>query len=1015
MSNSIANSAAGLELQLCRHLLDNATGPAVFIVEVLDDCRLLLCNTAARRVLGVPDSTLPSISLIELIPDLTLAKLRQLWQDAGESGTMQISSETFSPDGQDIVLTVALSRLLHPSRKLMVGYLIDLSERQRIEETLKFIAQRGWRQDGEPFALSLARYLGHTLNVDYVMISQLAADPGYAETIALLAQGKILPNTRYALAGSPCSNVMQNGLCCYPENVQQTFPEDKELADMQAASYVGLPLWSSHGNTIGLIAVMHGRPRHDTAFIAAILQAVATRLAAELEREQAEQQLTKSERELRTLLENLPAIVVRYDCDFRRVYVNPEYWKVTGYAPQDVLGKPPGEYWPAENISAETYKAVLAEVMRSGISAETLLEWAGSDGQLISHAVSIAPAYGADGKIDGLLTVGTDLSGYRRQQLVELERQRIFVKIAHGDDLASILEQVILYVESSGPGRRCVIVLPDESGAQPLRIIAPSLPASYRRELLALCTGNVTCPGWKAVLVEGKRTIVEDMRAHSCARTCGAFMAESGAVACWSKPIFSSSNQLLGALSLYLNRSGKPESGELALLLQATHLSSIAIEHQRIERQLHIQANYDTLTGMLNRRSFDERLREEISKAEQGGYCLAVLFIDLDHFKMINDGLGHAFGDRVLAETAQRIRSCLRSTDSVSRLGGDEFVAILPGVNETALLERTAQRIIDAMACPFNFDMQHAYVSASVGIAVYPRDNEYAETLIGCADQAMYAAKENGRNSYRFFSRAMQERSHHYLQLVNDLRQALDLGQFEVHYQPIIDAVNGRVVKAEALLRWHHHRLGVVPPEQFIPIAEDSGLIQALGVWVFREAVDMAKRWNGRRTRPSLRQISINMSPRQFMRGNQDDVYIGYLQSIGLNPAAIVLEITESLLLDDRSDVKDALQHFQSVGMQVALDDFGTGYSAMAYLKKFNIDYLKIDRSFVRDLETDPSDRTIAETIIVMAHSLGIKTIAEGVETSAQRDILVAAGCEYVQGYFYAEPMPAEAFLAYAD
>jgi EAL domain-containing protein (putative c-di-GMP-specific phosphodiesterase class I) len=284
--------------------------------------------------------------------------------------------------------------------------------------------------------------------------------------------------------------------------------------------------------------------------------------------------------------------------------------------------------------------------------------------------------------------------------------------------------------------------------------------------------------------------------------------------------------------------------------------------------------------------------------------------------------------------------------------------------------------------------------------------------LVGCADQAMYAVKERGRNGFSFFTPAMQQLAQNRLLLANDLRDALVKGQLQVHYQPIIDIASGEIVKAEALLRWYHPERGMVAPDQFISIAEENGLIHGIGDWVFRQAVETARRWNadGRQAR----QISVNLSPRQFIRGDFYTSWLAHLEQSGLAAKHIVIEITEGLLLDDRPDILQIINRLGETGIQVALDDFGTGYSAMAYLKKFPIDYLKIDRSFVRDLENDPNDRAIAEAIVVMAHKLGLKTIAEGVETTGQRDLLAAVGCEFVQGYLYAKPMPASELLTFA-
>ncbi|MDO9141264.1 MAG: EAL domain-containing protein, partial [Methylobacter sp.] len=729
------------------------------------------------------------------------------------------------------------------------------------------------------------------------------------------------------------------------------------------------------------------------------------------ERKQAENLRYQRERELRTLVDNLPTMVVRYSRDLCRVYANPVYLQITGRTEAEILGSPVNDLWEAGNISVDAYIAILNGVMHSGKQAEALLEWTGSDGRLVSHAIKIVPEFNVDGEVDSVLALGFDLSERRQQQIIENNRQRVFEKVAHGDNLGSILEQVALYIESSKSGRLCGILLFDEERKDLQMLAAPSFPESYKAKfnlqlykekfnLQLLGKEGACCHGWVASALRGERVIVNDMSQDSCRSLCQGFVRESGAVACWSEPIFSSSKQLLGVVILYVNQDGAPDEADLIQLVQASHLSSIAIERKRFEQQMYRQASYDQLTGLPNRRLFGNRLREEIALAERGGYSLAMLFIDLDHFKEVNDTLGHESGDDLLMEAAQRIRLCVRESDTVARWGGDEFVVILPKVDETVPQDRVAQALVDMMARPFKLGEHNAYVSASIGIAGYPHDADNAEVLIGCADQAMYAAKSMGRNCFSFFTHGMLEQSRQRLELISDLRDALGAGQFEVYYQPITEIASGRAVKAEALLRWHHPERGMVPPDRFIPIAEETDLIQEIGAWVFREAADMAKCWHALGGADGVGKISVNMSPRQFTKNSCVQAVIDYLHEVDLDPCCVVVEITEGLLLDDSSAITEKLELLRQAGIQLSLDDFGTGYSAMAYLKKFNIDYLKIDRSFVRDLETDPGDRAIAEAIVVMAHRLGLKVIAEGVETEGQLALLAEAGCEYVQGYF---------------
>ncbi|MGZ5015695.1 MAG: PAS domain S-box protein [Methylobacter sp.] len=730
------------------------------------------------------------------------------------------------------------------------------------------------------------------------------------------------------------------------------------------------------------------------------------------DRKLAENLLYQREREFRTLVKNLPTYVVRIDPELRRVYVNPAYVEFADISEETLLGSHISAFWRAINISADAYIEILKHVLRCGVQQEVPLEWTDGDGCFVSHIVRIAPEYGQNGAVRGLLVLGFDDSERRRQQMQEAARQRVFEKMAHGGDLNEILEQVALYIESSSPSRRCCILLLNEERNRLYSAAAPSFSASCPASLDGVVVGEDSgCCG--TVAWRGERLTVENLLHYARPEACRAFARETGVLGFWSEPIVTSSGRVLGVVAVYLSQAGEPGDQDLILLRHASQLSAIAIERKRIEELMHLEASYDSLSGLPNRRLFCDRLREEIAKAERGGYSLAMLFIDLDRFKEVNDTLGHEAGDSLLVEAAQRIRACVRESDTVARLAGDEFVVILAEVGEIAPQNRVAQSIVESMARPFRIGEHIAYVSASIGIAGYPQDADNVETLMGCADQAMYAAKQAGRNSFSFFTRRMQEQAQQRLHLTGDLRDALGKGQLEVYYQPIIDVASSLPVKAEALLRWRHPQHGMVSPEQFIPIAEETGLIQEIGTWVFREAADTVKRWNALTEEEGMRQISVNMSPRQFVRGNPDVLCIEYLQAIGLNPKAVVIEITEGLLLDDQADVLNKLRHFHEAGMELALDDFGTGYSAMAYLKKFNIDYIKIDRSFVRDLETDPSDRAIAEAIVAMAHRLGLKVIAEGVETEGQRALLMAVGCEYVQGYLYAKPMPAEMFLEY--
>ncbi|MBU0753408.1 MAG: EAL domain-containing protein [Gammaproteobacteria bacterium] len=434
-------------------------------------------------------------------------------------------------------------------------------------------------------------------------------------------------------------------------------------------------------------------------------------------------------------------------------------------------------------------------------------------------------------------------------------------------------------------------------------------------------------------------------------------------------------------------------------------LFSDVTDQKRAEETIWQQANYDDLTGLPNRRLFLDRLQQEINQGQRDGLAFALLFVDLDRFKEVNDTLGHAVGDQLLILAAERIGACVRATDTVARLGGDEFSVIMADLADIDRVGQVAQNLVESLAQAFDVGDEKIHVSASVGITLYPADAVTIDDLLKHADQAMYAVKNAGRNGFRYFTAAMQTAALERLTLIKDLRAALAAGQFQVHFQPIVDLTSGRTVKAEALLRWYHPRRGWVGPADFIPVAEEVGLIGEIGDWVFREVAQWTRRW--RNTTGDPIQVSVNMSPLQFVGGKVCDTWLAHLGEIGLPGECLVIEVTEGLLLADRPDITDQLARFHAAGIQIAIDDFGTGYSALSYLNKFDVDYLKIDRSFVRDLETDANDRALVEAIVVMAHKLGIKVVAEGVETAAQRDLLAAANCDLAQGYLYAKAMPA--------
>lgn len=445
-----------------------------------------------------------------------------------------------------------------------------------------------------------------------------------------------------------------------------------------------------------------------------------------------------------------------------------------------------------------------------------------------------------------------------------------------------------------------------------------------------------------------------------------------------------------------------------------TVLSDIT-EKKQAEDWIWRQANFDALTGLPNRNMFYERLRQEILRTNRTQVPFALMFLDLDHFKEVNDSLGHDIGDELLKETAERLLGCVRNTDSVghvnsvSRLGGDEFTIILNELKEISNVEKVAQRILDKLSEPYYLRGEMVYISVSLGITLYPKDAPDAETLVKHADQTMYHAKSKGRNNFSYFTRSMQIAAQKRRAMVNDLRVAIEKKQFRVVYQPIVDLTMQKICKAEALIRWDHPEQGLVSPIEFIPVAEETGMIVEIGDQVFYQAVGQVVKW--RESIDEHFQISINKSPVQFLSKNSRCLeWFDYMKELGLPGDCLAIEITEGLMLDQSTLVSDKLLAFRDAGVQVAVDDFGTGYSSLSYLKRFDIDFIKIDKSFVQNLSIHSEDMVLCEAIIVMAHKMGLKVVAEGIETAEQRDLLFGIGCDYGQGYYFSRPLPVDEF-----
>jgi diguanylate cyclase (GGDEF)-like protein len=444
-----------------------------------------------------------------------------------------------------------------------------------------------------------------------------------------------------------------------------------------------------------------------------------------------------------------------------------------------------------------------------------------------------------------------------------------------------------------------------------------------------------------------------------------------------------------------------------------TGTSTDITKRKEAEERAEYLATRDALTGLPNRVLLNDRLEQAITNGARSRTGLAFMFIDLDRFKTINDSLGHQVGDELLKRVAERLESCIRASDTVARLGGDEFAVILENLrdDDDEGAQQVAEKMISSMAVPMLINNQHLNTSCSIGISLYPVDGRDSATLMKHADVAMYYAKEKGRNNYQFFSAQMNARAQDRLAIENYLRLALRRNELLLHYQPRIDIPSGEMVGVEALIRWQHPRRGLLGPGKFIEIAEDSGLIVPIGEWVLEQACNQAREWQ-RTIGPGLR-ISVNLSVGQVVDGDRLFAAVERaLAASGIPPSTLELELTESLLMQNIDEKAALLNRLGKLGVGLAIDDFGTGYSSLSYLKKLPVDAIKIDGSFVQDVDSDPNDEAIIRAILAMAHSLKLKVIAEGVETQGQLARLREMGCDEYQGYFTSQPLPAAEFQA---
>jgi diguanylate cyclase (GGDEF)-like protein/PAS domain S-box-containing protein len=717
-----------------------------------------------------------------------------------------------------------------------------------------------------------------------------------------------------------------------------------------------------------------------------------------------EQALRESEERYRVITEAANDAIITVDESNVIVQLNPAAERIFGYRRDELLGCSLDMLIP--DCLWRNRKAML---MQQHGAAESRMEANAihKDGRNVLLEISIGQIHLPNPSRYFFTAIARDITERKKSEALSAGQNQLLQMVALGAPLESILDKLIRLIESQIPGMLGSVLLLGEDGIHVRHGAAPNLPPDYINAINGAPIGP-RAGSCGAAMYWGKPIIVTDIMHDPLWDDYRSVASPYDLQACWSTPILSSTGTVLGSFAMYYREPRSPQESDLRLADVASHMAGIAIERHQAERRISHIAHHDALTGLPNRLLLRSRLAQALANAQRHHNLVALLFIDLDNFKRINDSLGHHVGDLVLQATAQRLQGCVRQEDILARLGGDEFVLVLWSLAHAGEAAMVADKVLKALALPFHVNSHELHVGGSVGISMYPADGFDVETLMRAADTAMYHAKENGRGNYQFFTEALNIAIQHRLTVENQLRHALARGEFTLHYQPQVQMDSGRIIAAEALLRWNRAGHDMVAPAEFIAIAEETALIVPIGEWVLREACMQLKRW--RDGGHADLTIAVNLSPRQMSQPGLPDMVQHILRAADLPAETLDLEITESVLMQPSGENMAMLKRLSEMGVQLSVDDFGTGYSSLSYLKRFPVDVLKIDQSFVRGIGRDANDMAIADAIIGMAQGLHLEVIAEGVETAEQAAYLQAHGCRSAQGYYYSVPLSSDAF-----
>jgi diguanylate cyclase (GGDEF)-like protein/PAS domain S-box-containing protein len=726
-------------------------------------------------------------------------------------------------------------------------------------------------------------------------------------------------------------------------------------------------------------------------------------ITKELELERAEKTLRDSAARFRALVQNSSHMVIVLDAGGGITYASPAFRRMLGDQEDARVGQNVFELVHPDDV--HSLRARFGEHL-AGLAHGASFEFRflAADGSW-RHMEALANNLLDDPAVGGVVFNCRDVTERKRAEGLLADQAYVLDLIARDAPLIEILHVLAKVIESEASEARCAVLLLDE-GAETLTVAAaPSLVDVGLHEADGLVVGPEAGASGTAAF-RREPVVTTDVANDPLWRDPKQMALARGIRAAWSTPIIAADgDRVLGVLTVYFDEPRRPTPAESGLLELAAHLADIAIERTHAQAQLAHQAAHDALTGLPNRLFFLDRIGLALARTQRSRSSVAVLFLDLDRFKFINDSLGHDAGDRVLVALGKRLQEVVRPGDTVARFGGDEFTILCEGIADEAHALAIAERVAQVATAPFALGDAEVFVTMSIGIALASGGRARPESLVENADAAMYRAKARGGNRREMFDQAMRARAKRRLAMHSSLYRAVERREFRLLYQPIHALGSGRPLGAEALVRWEHPDRGLIEPGEFIALAEETGLIVPIGTHVLREACRQARTWAATGSRPV---IKVNLSGRQFAHPNLAGVVAEILAETGIDPATVYLEITETVLMEDAESTTTALADLKSLGVSLTVDDFGTGYSSLAYLKRFPVDELKVDRAFVAGLLTDQEDLAIVTAVINLAHTLGLNAVAEGVETTEQLTRLRELGCDIGQGYYFGRPLPAE-------